>query len=386
MHQDPNLRKRNALVIPGGLLTLVSLVGMAYVVLLRGDQGTCEDAGLIVLAGACRSALLVLAIPLVIGLAMAASGAMAFRSKATCRLGWGSWAHFGLALLITLVVLPLLAMLLAPSLVGEDAAVSRGGVNYPISSILAGLAGVGFVALLPFLGLYVARGRANPCCHEKGCFEPCFCDEPVAASEDAIPPPPESGPLEDPVLATAAPVEPAPGPVPESQAPAVPEPAPLPATGAAAPARQEWGATPAEPAESWEVLPEEEPAAEPEPALEPAPQPRQAAAPPPAAPALATRPTDPAAPPQDAMAVAAKWAEEDEAALKELEGDEGAGATKGSRKSRLAKKDADPKKKTLSQAPAKAGKAPRRPPSAPPKPAAKAAKPSRPPPRKKAKR
>src|SRR5688572_18838220 len=146
MHKDPNLRKRNALVIPGGLLALLALVGLAYVSVLRGDAGTCEDSSLIVLAGACRSAVLVLAIPLVIGLAMLAAGAIAFRSKATCRNGWGSWAHFGLAFLVTLVLLPALGIVAVPSLVGSGAAITRGGVDYPITSILAGLTLVGVVA------------------------------------------------------------------------------------------------------------------------------------------------------------------------------------------------------------------------------------------------
>lgn len=312
MHKDPNLRKRNALVIPGGLLTLVAVAGILYVVGLRGDAGTCEDAGLIVLAGACRSALLVLAIPLVIGLALLATGALRFRSKATCRLGHGSWAHFGLAFLVTLTVLPLLGALLSPSLVGEDAAIVNSGVRYPVTSILGGLALVGLVALVPYSALYVARNRANPCCREKGCFEPCFCDEPAGGAEAAEPAP-----------------EPAPAPasweVAEPEPPAVPPPAEPPAAEAAAaePA-------PAEaPAEEWQVVEDEEPQV---PALE-----SVQYTPPPPTPALATRPSDPAAPPQDAMAVAAKWAEEDAEAEAELEGSE---PRSGSRSSRLGKKPA----------------------------------------------
>src|SRR5688572_13939398 len=58
MHKDPNLRKRNALVIPGGLLALYGFLGVAYVAALRGDDGSCGDATLIVFLGECRSALL----------------------------------------------------------------------------------------------------------------------------------------------------------------------------------------------------------------------------------------------------------------------------------------------------------------------------------------
>lgn len=299
MHKDPNLVKRNSLVIPGGLLALLSVVGMVYVAGLRDDSGTCEDGSLIVLAGDCRPALLVLAIPLVIGLALVAVGALKFRSVTTCRLGHGSWAHFGLAALIAMVVVPALAALLAPALLGQsDPSLVRGNVAYPLRTILGGVSVIGLFALAPFAALYSARNRANPCCQEKGCFEPCFCDEPIEAPADgalaeplAAPATTESVTAWEEAPAPVAPLEPAPAPEPVPQAEPVQE-------------------TPGE----WEVVPDE-----PEPAPAPA-----AAAPAQArsraAPALATRPTDPAAPPQDQMAIAAKWAAEDEEAESELKG------------------------------------------------------------------
>lgn len=302
MHKDPNLRKRNALVIPGGLLALTAFIGIAYVAVLRGDEGTCEDSGLIVFLGACRSAMLLLAIPLIIGLALVASGALGFRSKATCRHGWGSWAHFGLAVLIAMVLVPALGIVTAPSLVGPDAAITRGGVDYPVTTVLAGITLVGVIALVPYLSIYVARGRANPCCHEKGCFEPCFCDEPIAP-EGALP-------------TGVAPV--GPEDVPSLQPPPEPEPA-------QDTEHQVWSEAPPAPAEpepaaeQWESLPEPEP----EPARAktvavPPPEPAPTRPLPRAAPALASRPTDPAAPPQDEMAIAAKWKEEDAEAAAEL--------------------------------------------------------------------
>ena len=326
MHKDPNLRKRNALVIPGGLLAVLAVVGMVHVSVLRNDTGTCEDPGLIVLAGACRSAMLALAIPLVIGLALVGSGAIGFRNKATCRQGWGSWAHFGLAFLIALVLLPALGILVGPSLVGSGAAVTRGGVDYPITSIFAGLTVVGVVALVPFLGLFVGRYQSNRCCHEKGCFEPCFCDEPIAAEGPAAEPP-----IEVPAEGAAPWPVTAPG-----DQPAPPEPEPV----------EEAPLAPEAPAgEAWEVVPDEEPAGNPEPAPTP---PRKAAA---AAPALAQRPTDPAAPPQDAMAVAAKWAEEDEEAAREL-------PIKGKREAKAAKAAKKKTKRPVKKA-APAAKGPR---------------------------
>lgn len=316
MHKDSNLRKRNALVIPGGLLTAYSFIGLLYVVGIRGDEGTCADAALIVFAGACRSAILVLAIPLVIGLALVGVGMLAFRNKSHCRSGHGSWTHFGLAFLLSVTLLPLLGLLAAPSIVGEDAVVTRGTVDYPVSTILAGLTGLGVLMLVPFVLLYAAQTRANPCCREKGCFDPCFCDEPVA--DEPVPEPiPDVTPAVIPAATPAMPPEPAPA------APAVP-----PASAADA----TWTPVPAEPATGeWEVVPEE-------PAPEPAPEPSKRASQ--AAPALAVRPTDPAAPPADAMAVAAKWAEEDEEAQQELTGGEATSGGRGGRPSRPAKKPA----------------------------------------------
>jgi hypothetical protein len=312
MHKDPNLRKRDALVIPGGLLALFSLIGMLYVALVRGDQGTCEDASLIVFAGACRSALLVLAIPFIVGLALLAVGVLKFRSRATCRIGHGSWAHFGLAVLITLVVLPVIGYLAAPSLVGEDAAITSGDVDYPVTTLLAGIAGVGFVGLVPFVALYVARNQANPCCHEKGCFEPCFCDEPIAptdaepaaaplsAEEESLPMGMPSTPVAQPVLTETS---------------------------------SQWDEAPAEPtSQEWEVVPDE-----------PTPETRKLAAT--SAPALAARPTDPAAPPQDAMAIAAKWAAEDEEAARELAA-AGSDPPAEARRKRLANQKKAPAKKS----------------------------------------
>lgn len=319
MHKDSNLRKRNALVIPGGLLALYSLIGLLYVVGIRGNEGTCADASLLVFAGACRSATLLLAIPLVIGLALVGVGALAFRNKSHCRAGHGSWTHFGLAFLLSLTLIPLLGLLAYPSLVGEDAVITRGTVDYPVGTVFAGLTALGLLMLVPFVVLYAAQTRANPCCREKGCFDPCFCDEPAAEE-----PAPEPAPAVVPAVIPEG-TPPAPAPLPEAVAPVPPMAEPAPAEAST------WETVPAEPAASeWEVVPED-------PAPEPSPEPSKRGSR--AAPALAVRPTDPAAPPADAMAVAAKWAEEDEEALQDL-GGETSQAGRRSRLSRTAKKPA----------------------------------------------
>lgn len=333
MHKDANLRKRNALVIPGGLLAVYGLIGLAYVALVRDDSNSCDDRALVVFLGACRSAYVMLAIPLIVGLTLVAVGALAARSTATCRNGHGSWTHFGLAFLVSLVVLPLLAFLAAPSVLGPDAVFTRGTVDYPITTVLAGITAVGLFMLIPFALLYAAQRRANPCCREKGCFDPCFCDETIAPAE-----PVEAPPLEAAAAPSTEPIPPAPA---EAVAPVPPvvEPMAAPASDAS-----EWQAVREEaPAESWEVLPDE-------PAEEPKSDGKGSANAGPSAPQLATRPTDPAAPPADAMAVAAKWAEEDEEALEEL------GAAPASASGRRKQRGRSSKKKASVKPAAKASK------------------------------
>jgi hypothetical protein len=198
--------------------------------------------------------------------------------------------------------------------------------------------------LIPFALLYSGQRRANPCCREKGCFDPCFCDETLAPEE-----PVASAPLDlSPAPAAEVPPTPPPAPAPALEpAPAAVAPVPPVVEPMAPPASdaQEWKPAaeekPAAPAETWEVLPDE-------PQAEPATKPKSGEAK--VAPKLAARPTDPAAPPADAMAVAAKWAEEDEEALAEL------GATRGEtgRRKALSK---GKKKVVKTSKPAKAGKA-----------------------------
>ena len=101
MHRDPTRRKRNALAVPGVLLVLLSLVGILYTQFLRPDTVECEDGTLVVFAGACRSAALMLVIPLAFGVLMLILAARN-RSTATCHLGHGTVATATLAVLVTI--------------------------------------------------------------------------------------------------------------------------------------------------------------------------------------------------------------------------------------------------------------------------------------------
>lgn len=191
MHRDPSLRTRNALVIPGVLLVLVSLVGILYAQAVRGDDVECGDGTQIVLAGACRSATLVLIIPLAIGILLLGLGA-AKRSKVTCRLGHGTTATTMLAVLIALVALPLLAAgaILMMETADNPYVVTYQEIEFSMGDILAAVGLLMLLPLVPYLALYLATMRPPRCCRERSCFEPCFCDEgePEPAT---LPPPPQ---------------------------------------------------------------------------------------------------------------------------------------------------------------------------------------------------
>lgn len=234
MHRDPTLRKRNAMVIPGVLLTLFSLDGMLYTAFLRPDTVECGDGGLVVFAYACRRAALLLVAPLVLGLALTIWGAMV-KSKSTCHLGHGTIATTGLAVLIAAVVLPLAATVGLWAM--EDPAApfifTYDGVEYDQISLLGMLTVAMALALIPYLALYIGTARPAACCRDNKCFEPCFCDEaPVQAPVDDR----AAGTVAPPAAPVAAPVAlmmpqarpPSPAPVTRVQ-PAWPQPAAAPA-------------------------------------------------------------------------------------------------------------------------------------------------------------
>lgn len=186
MHRDPTLRRRNALVIPGVLLTLFSLEGMAYATWLRPDNVECGDGSLVVFAYACRRVGLLLLAPLVLGVILTIVGALQ-RSKNPCHPGHGTVAATGLAILITGFLVPAAATL---GLYGmEDPndpfVFTYDGVQYGQVALLTLLSGIMALALIPYLALYIGTARPRACCRAKNCFEPCFCDEKVAGAPAA---------------------------------------------------------------------------------------------------------------------------------------------------------------------------------------------------------
>ncbi len=242
MHRDPNLRKRNAMAIPGTLLALSSLAGILYALFLRPDAVECEDGTLIVFAGACRRAGLLLLGPFALGLVLVGLSAI-FRPRTKCHVGHGTVAATVLAVLVTLTFLPLLvgAYLSATEDPAAPYVLTYNEVDFSIVRLLGGVGLVGLVAVLPYLGLYIARSRPLRCCRERNCFEPCFCDETPAAPPPATPlPPPEPDALPvhpDPVVLPEAPfAPPAPPAAAPPMAPAAPAPAPVQPVAPVAPA------------------------------------------------------------------------------------------------------------------------------------------------------
>lgn len=198
MHRDPTLRKRNALVIPGVLLVLLCLVGIVYAQALRPDSVECGDGRQVVFANACRSATLLLVIPLALGVLLVGLGA-AQRSRESCSLGHGTAATTILAVLVAFFTLPLLAALGLYLVQDPDDpyVITYNDVDFGQARILGMVAGLMGLVLLPYLILYVMTARPPRCCREKGCFEPCYCDE--EETQAPIPTFPLSAPLAAPM-------------------------------------------------------------------------------------------------------------------------------------------------------------------------------------------
>jgi hypothetical protein len=252
MHRDPTLRKRNALVIPGVLLVLACLVGILYAQVLRSDEVLCEDGREVFFIGACRSATLLLVIPLAIGGLLIGVGA-SMRSKTTCHLGHGTTSTTILAILIAAVALTAVAAVGLYVMDDPDApyVLTVGEVDYGLPRLLGGVAAaLGFLALLPYLLLYLFTARPPACCRAKACFEPCYCDEAAEAPPiPAFPPPAVEHPAET-AQVTTSPWPPATG-TPRTRPSLVPISAPL---------------VPQEPVAPAPDAPQPEPAADPWPA------------------------------------------------------------------------------------------------------------------------
>lgn len=267
MARDPKLRKRNSLVIPGGLLVLYALAGLVYVWAFKDKSPHCPEVQQFLVAEHCYRSTPFLGGFLLLGLILLVVGLWVFRGKPAELPGYlhsGTPTHFVLALMASLAVIPaLLWWILAYVEASQGLPPFMTTVNnspFQTKTLYLLLAGGAFIAFLPFLGLYLAQGRLRrnflreveeAAAHETDPFpgeEPAktpsepttvppeeFVDESLwpasRAAETKAPDAPPAGSPTD-----AAPEGWSPPPAAAKPAPAAPAPRPAPATAASTPA------------------------------------------------------------------------------------------------------------------------------------------------------
>lgn len=161
--RDANIAKRNALVLPGGLLAFYGAVGLLLLV-ARGSSGACNDGLRVMYHGACYSLVWPLAIMLLLGIALVVLGLFLFRGEPeglASHLHPGTPTHFVLALLISFVAVPLLGAgvaAVAGGRLGSDLTIGTADVQVKTAFALELLALVGALMLAPFLGLLLRDG------------------------------------------------------------------------------------------------------------------------------------------------------------------------------------------------------------------------------------
>lgn len=165
MSRDPLLWRRNAFVLPGGLLVAYSILGMAYGLWLRVPRAGCAQGEVVV--GGCQNIGVVLLPVLVIGIALVAFGLLRYRARPVDlegHLHHGTGTHFTLVLLASLVLVGLVgwvwaAMRQASMDAGQYLAVEAGGVEYEFSFVMRLLLLVALIALVAAGGMYLTQGR-----------------------------------------------------------------------------------------------------------------------------------------------------------------------------------------------------------------------------------
>ena len=166
MARDPKLWKRNAFVLPGGILTLYALAGLFYVFVYRTPTPACSAAHRFLVTSHCYSAYPFLGAILILGVALVTVGLVVFRGKPVelpGHLHSGTPTHFALALMASLVVVPALVWLVLYYVEASQNlrpfATPVAGVEFQTKFLFLILAVGAALALVPFLGLYVAQGR-----------------------------------------------------------------------------------------------------------------------------------------------------------------------------------------------------------------------------------
>lgn len=196
MARDTNIAKRDALVLPGGLLGFYGGLGLVLMV-LRGKTGACGDGMRILYHGACYSLLWPCILAVVVGAVLVGLGVFLFSGEPEGLAGQlhpGTPTHFFLALLVSFVAVPLLGAGIAAvgqGRLGTTFTVGSGDLQVKTTFLLEVLALVGSLMLAPFLVLLLrdgARRRAVLREAEAMADEPRFPGEP---EETAPATPPE---------------------------------------------------------------------------------------------------------------------------------------------------------------------------------------------------
>jgi hypothetical protein len=191
--RDANIAKRNALVLPGGLLAFYGAVGL-LLLYARGSSGACHDGLRVMYHGACYSLVWPLAILLLLGVALLIIGIVLFRGEPEGLAGQlhpGTPTHFTLALLASLVALPLLGAgiaVVAGGRLGQELTIGTGDIQVQTAFALEVVALIGVLMLAPFLGLLLRDGaRRRRVLREAEAM----AGEPAFPGEGEAPPPEE---------------------------------------------------------------------------------------------------------------------------------------------------------------------------------------------------
>ncbi len=115
MARDEQIHKRNALVLPGGLLLFYSFIAIIYAEALRPDSDFCPDGSWVLINSVCYTVWKLVLPIMLVGAGLVVGGLVGMRGepeRLEQRLYHGTGSHFLLALLISLVVVPVLALLI----------------------------------------------------------------------------------------------------------------------------------------------------------------------------------------------------------------------------------------------------------------------------------
>jgi hypothetical protein len=194
--RDANIAKRNALAIPGALLAFYGAAGFLLAA-LRGTDGACGDGMRVMYHGACYGLVWPLAIGLLLGILLLVLGLALFRGRPEGLAGQlhpGTPTHIGLAILASLVAVPLIGAgiaAIAQGRLGMTLTVGSGDLRIKTTFLLEVTALVGLLMLAPFLALLLRDGsRRRRVLREAEAMAdaPHFPGEPDATPPVAAPP------------------------------------------------------------------------------------------------------------------------------------------------------------------------------------------------------